>query len=166
MSSTESKAKRLKVLDTLEGYHSLIGKDLTGLTNALVRAADPYPFDTVLEACKRLAQVCKFPPTPADMTEWCEHFNAAMHPKVVELYNGLISMDFGHGSVDMKGLTKKEQDVIILNNGMIGGTMDRGHLVGGKNAALMDLETKRAALRALPAPESDKTVPMPKLQRI
>jgi hypothetical protein len=154
MSSTESKAKRLKVLDTLEGYHSLIGKDLTGLTNALVRAADPYPLDTVLEACKRLAQVCKFPPTPADMTEWCEHFNAAMHPKVVELYNGLISMDFGHGSVDMRGLTTPEQEMIRRNNGKI----------NGKNAALMDLETKRAALRALPAPESDKAVPMPKLR--
>lgn len=156
MSSTESKAKRLKVLDTLEGYHSLIGKDLTGLTNALVRAADPYPLDTVLEACKRMAQVCKFPPTPADMTEWCEHFNAAMHPKVVELYNGLISMDFGHGSVDMRGLTTPEQEMIRRNNGRI----------GGKNAALMDLETKRTALRALPAPESDKTVPMPRLQRM
>jgi hypothetical protein len=156
MSSTESKAKRLKVLDTLEGYHSLIGKDLTGLTNALVRAADPYPLDTVLEACKRLAQVCKFPPTPADMTEWCEHFNAAMHPKVVELYNGLISMDFGHGSVDLRGLTTAEQEMIRRNNGKI----------NGKNAALMDLETKRAALRALPAPESDKIVPMPRLQRI
>ncbi len=154
MSSAESKAKRLKVLDTLEGYHSLIGKDLTGLTNSLVRAADPYPLDVVLEACKRLAQVCKFPPTPADMTEWCEHFYAAMHPKVVPLYNGLISMDFGHGSVDMRGLTTAEQETIRRNNGKI----------GAKNAALLSLEDKRAALRGLAAP--DQPFQIPKLRKI
>lgn len=58
-------------------------------------------------------------------------------------YNGLIEMDWGHGRVDLRGLTNDEQDAIIRNHGMIG--------IGenAKDAALMSLEEKLAALRDL-----------------
>jgi hypothetical protein len=116
-----------------------------------------------------------FLPTAAELSANARAWDAAIAQVTADrelarlgtkIENGLLEMDFGHGMVDMRGLSTAEQDAIINNNGMIGGTMDRGHLVGAKNAALMDLETKRDALRALPAPESDKTVPMPKLQRM
>jgi len=135
--SKESQAKRAKILDVLEGYSSLMGRDLTGLTNSLARAAEPYPLDVVIDACRRLAQVCHYPPTPADMTEQCEHFNAAMHPVVVPLYTGIINMDFGHGSIDMRGLTRQEQDKVI----------DAGGIIDGVNLARLPLEQKRTLIR-------------------
>lgn len=150
---SDEKAKKIKILDMLSGYSNLIGKDLTGLTKALAREADPYPLDVVTAAAEHLPRVCKFPPTQADVFEACERFNAMLHPKVTELYNGLLEMDWGHGKVDMRGLTVSEQDIIIKNHGMI----------GGKNAAMMSLEQKREAIRN-PAITADKT--RPRIQRM
>lgn len=144
---SESKAKRAKVLDLLDGYSSLIGKELTGLTNALCVVADRYSGDVVMEACIRLALTCKFPPTPADMSEACEAFNDMLHPKIITLYNGMIDMDFGHGRIDMQGLTEPEQDQIIRQHGL---THDK------RNFALLSLAEKKAALHALPAPAPKK----------
>jgi hypothetical protein len=148
-----AKAKRVKILDMLDGYSNLIGKDLTGLTNALAREAEPYPLDVVIAATQALARTCSFPPTTADMHGACERYSAALHPKVTELYNGLLEMDWGHGKVDMRGLLVSEQDEIIKNHGMI----------GGKNAAMMSLEQKREAIRN-PAITAGKT--RPRIQRM
>lgn len=47
------------------------------------------------------------------------------------LYNGLTSMDWGGGSVDLRGLTTAEQDIVIAAKGI---TAD------GRNMALMSLD--------------------------
>jgi hypothetical protein len=152
--SSETKAKRAKILDMLDGYSNLIGKELTGLTNALCREAEPYPLDVVIAATQRLGRICKFPPTTAEVFEQCEIANAALHPKVVQLYNGMISMDFGHGRIDMTGLTEREQDAIIKNHGMI----------GKKNAALMSLEEKRDGLKQAQIEAQNKAAGLPSPQ--
>ncbi len=151
-----AKAKRIKILDMLDGYSSLIGKDLTGLTNALCREAEPYPLDVVVEATQTLARTCQYPPTPADMFGACERYSSMLHPKVVKLYNGMISMDFGHGRIDMRGLTTAEQDAII----------DAGGIIAGKNAALMSIEEKRAALKQIAAPETAKRIVKPTVRKM
>lgn len=148
-------AKQARILDLLDGYSPLIGKNLDGLTKALCTVADAYPGDVVQDACLRLAGICKFPPTPADMKEACDHFNAMLHPKVMYLHNGLIEMDFGHGRIDMRGLTEKEQDRVIALGGVI----------SGRNMALLSLDEKRAALNGLPAPDSPRIeAPSPRLR--
>jgi len=136
VTSIESKAKKAKVLDLLEGYSSLIGKDLSGLTRALCRVAEPYPLDVVIDATERLADTSRFPPTPAELAEACATFNDLLHPKVVQLYTGIIEMDFGHGRIDMRGLTRAEQDRII----------DSGGKIAGHNVALLSLEQKRSLI--------------------
>lgn len=133
------KAKRIKILDLLDGYSSLIGKDLSGLTNALCAVANKYPLDVVVEAAQRLSLTCQYPPTPKDVSDACELFQGILHPKVVQLHNGLIDMDFGHGRIDMRGLSTAEQDQIIKLGGR---TPD------GRNIALLSLEEKRASLQA------------------
>ncbi len=154
--SSETKAKRAKILDMLDGYSNLIGKELTGLTNALCREAEPYPLDVVIAATQRLGRICRFPPTTAEVFEQCEIANAALHPKVVTLYNGMIDMNFGHGRIDMRGLSTAEQDEIIRNHGMI----------GGKNAAFMSIEEKRAALNPKSIQADKAKVQIPTMRRI
>ena len=69
---------------------------------------------------------------------WRDIFDAARTPPA-PLHNGLVEMDFGHGAVDMRGLTNEQQDTIIAARGMVGGrnaaTLSRGELLealGGK----------------------------------
>lgn len=69
---------------------------------------------------------------------------------------GILTMDFGHGSVDMRGLTTDEQDVIIRSNGKL----------GGRNAAFMSLEEKLAALNQEALPSPGAQIPIPKLRRV
>jgi hypothetical protein len=144
---SETKAKRAKILDMLDGYSNLIGKELTGLTNALCREAEPFPLDVVIAATQRLGRTCKFPPTTAEVFEACEHFNTLKNPKVVTLYNGMIDMDFGHGRIDMRGLTTTEQDQIIKLGGK---TRD------GRNMALLSLDEKRDALKGIEPPKTKR----------
>lgn len=146
----------------IEGYPSLAGRATRGLIDAYVDASEHCDISALNQACKRFArgevpgQNTAYAPTAAEVASQAAMLDEHRKQTVVQLYNGLLDMDFGHGSVDMRGLTTPEQEMIRRNNGKI----------NGKNAALMSLDEKRTALRALPEPESDKTVPMPKLQRM
>jgi hypothetical protein len=178
--SMASDAKEVAILQMMNGFPSSSRIKDENVEAYLVAVEDVSP-DAVRRSCAQFLSgkvpdhSNAFMPTAAELSANARAWDAAIGQLTADrelarlgtkIENGLLEMDFGHGMVDMRGLSTAEQDVIINNNGMIGGAMDRGHLVGGKNAALMSLEEKRAALRALPAPESDKTVPMPKLQRM
>lgn len=64
-------------------------------------------------------------------------------------------MDWGRGRVDMRGLTTEEQDQII----------DAGGMIGKQNAATLNLEEKRAALKGIEL-ENKSEAPKPRLQRM
>lgn len=94
-----------------------------------------------------------FVPNGPQIAEQARLFHELYTREVVPLYSGIIEMDFGHGRVDMRGLTVEEQDEVIRRHGVI----------DGKNVALLSLEDKRAALKqqALAAP-----VATPRIKRI
>ena len=162
MNSRERQAREAVILKLIEGYPSLAGRATRGLIDAYVDASEHCDIGALNQACKRFArgevpgQNAAFPPTAAEVAAHAAMLDELRKQTVVRLYNGLLDMDFGHGRVDLRGLTTEEQDQIRRDGGMI----------GKKNAALMSLDEKRAALRALPAPEADKTVPVPKMRRM
>jgi hypothetical protein len=134
-------AKRVSIYNLLKGYWQLAEKLDRSLLSTYVEAVEDCSAEAVATACKRIASGqaglnTSFPPTPADVAERARMIDALRKPGP-ELLNGLIEMDWGHGRVDMRGLTTEEQDVLIRGHGM----------VGGKNAALLDLEGKRKALK-------------------
>jgi len=76
-------------------------------------------------------------PTPAEIAEWSRQAALAAHKRSVPLYSGIIETDFGHGMIDMRGLTVDEQDMVLRYKGIS---------PDGKNLALMSLDEKREAL--------------------
>jgi hypothetical protein len=76
-----------------------------------------------------------------------------------ELHNGLVECDWGHGRVDMRGLTNAEQDQIIAA---------KGRAPDGRSLAYMPLVEIRAALvqRDLAQVEGGKTFQAPRLGRM
>jgi hypothetical protein len=140
-------AKRAAIYDLLKGYWQLAEKLDRSLLNSYLNPVEDISVGAVLRTCQRIASGqaglnSSFPPTPADIAERARSYDEATADRVPQ-YNGLLDMDWGHGRVDLRGLTNDEQDAIIRNHGMIG--------IGenAKNAALMTLDEKIAALRDL-----------------
>ena len=150
-SKTAKAAKKAAIYTLLTGYWQMAERLSDELLNSYVAAVDECTPESVALICKRIAAGqaglnTSFPPTPADIAERAAMIDAAAKPRI-PLHNGLIEMDWGHGRVDLRGLTEAEQDKLIELRGM---TPD------GRNAALLTLEDKRAALRveALPAAQT------------
>lgn len=76
-----------------------------------------------------------------------------------ELHNGLIECDWGHGRIDMRGLTNAEQDQIIAA---------KGRAPDGRSLAYMPLVEIRAALMQtdLAQVEGGKSFALPRLGRM
>lgn len=147
--------RKVALYNLLKGYWQLAEKLDRGMLNTYAAAVEDVSPEAVALACKRIASGqaglnTSFPPTPADIGERARLLDAASKPEP-RLLNGLIDMDFGHGRVDMRGLTAPEQDAIIK----LGGRTE-----DGRNFALMNLADKRAVLagKSLPAPPN-ATVP-------
>jgi hypothetical protein len=152
--SKDKAAKKAAIYSLLIGYWQMAERLSDELLSGYVNAVEECSADAVARVCKRIASGqaglnSSFPPTPADIAERAAAIDEAVSERV-PLHNGLIEMDWGHGRVDLRGLTTEEQDVLIRGHGM----------VGGKNAALLDLDEKRASIAAakqvapLAAPES------------
>lgn len=147
-------AKRAAIYDLLKGYWQLAERLDRSLLNSYVNAVAECSVEAVALVCQRINSGqaglnSSYPPTPADIAERAALLDVGAKP-APGLYNGLIEMDFGHGRVDMRGLTDWEQERIIKGHGMI----------GGKNAALMNLDEKIAAIEAtkrLAAPVKEST---------
>lgn len=107
---------------------------------AYLRAVEPYDLQHVAQASREFAEGMipreRFGfPDAAEFSTRVRLLAARAAPKPV-LHNGLLAMDFDHGTVDMRGLTEAEQDIIIKANGMI----------DGRNAALLPRAELHAAL--------------------
>jgi hypothetical protein len=141
--SEENKAaKAAAIYELLSGYWQLAEKLNDALLATYERAVEECDVESVALVCSRIASGqaglnTSFPPTPADIAERARLLDEGRKPSP-ELYNGLIEMDWGHGRVDMRGLTTEEQDVVIRAHGKL----------GELNLALVSLDGKRAAIRS------------------
>lgn len=158
-SEEEVTAKAAAIYDLLVGYHQLTEKLTDAFLDGFVRVVDDCSPEAVRKACLRIASGrapgvnSNFPPTPADVAISARLYQD-MAAERVPLYSGILEMDWGHGRVDMRGLTVDEQDRIIEGHGTI----------NGRNAAMMSLEEKREAIKQ-PVIEGDKRA-RPRLQRM
>jgi hypothetical protein len=133
----------------LQGYWQLADKLTDGLLLGYLRPVEDHSVEAVKLVCQRIEAGqaglnTSFPPTPADIAERVAAFEDAVKERP-PLYNGLLSADFGHGLVDLRGLTNEEQDRISGLHGI---------LPDGRNIAFLSLEEKRAVL----TPESLKAL--------
>jgi len=92
-------------------------------------------------------------PTPAELAEWARIEALDAKRRNTPLYSGILEADFGHGRIDMRGLTVEEQDLVLRHKGM---TPD------GHNLAMLSLEAKKRAL----AGEKPVLTVVPKVKRI
>jgi hypothetical protein len=152
--SKDKAAKKAAIYSVLAGYWQLADKLTDALLGSYLGPVEDVSVEAVVRTCQRIAGGAaglntSFPPSPADIAGRARSYDEATADRV-PLYNGLVEMDWGHGRVDLRGLTNDQQDAIIRNHGMIG--------IGenAKNAALMTLDEKIAALRDL------KQLPPPK----
>lgn len=161
-SEEDRAAKSAAIYGLLAPYHQLTEKLTRAFLGAFVDAVDDCRVEAVAQACKRIAQGrapgvnSNFPPTPADVAISARLFEelAAARENEIPLYTGIINADFGHGLVDMRGLTEAEQDKIYRLHGMS---------PDGRNLAFMPLEAKREALKA---PAISGSAPRPQLQKM
>lgn len=178
MTATDDKAKKAAILSLMHGFPSSQGQITEHTLGAYMLAVADTSADAVKRSCGQFlagkvdGHNNSFLPTAAELSANARAWDSAIAQVTadqelaklgVPIDNGLLQMDFGHGNVDLRGLTVAEQDTIIRNNGKIGGTMVNGKLIGAQNAALLTLDQKRAALKGLPKPEA---VPIPKLRKV
>lgn len=158
--SMESDAKEAAILRMLEIYPQYRATD--EFIDALVAIADGHSLQAVRLACDRFrtGQVPghnnAYVLNGAQFAEQCALFDRAYSDVKVKLFNGLLESDWGHGRVDLRGLTAKQQDRIIDWHDI---TPD------GRNMALMTLEEKVEAVEA-PQLEGPKSTLRPRLQRM
>jgi hypothetical protein len=156
----EAEAKEAAILGLLAGYPSFKATD--EFINALLAAVEPYSATAVADACKRFADDGvpdhdkRFVINAAELAGQARLFDGIYNTVRVPLYSGILEMDFGHGRVDMRGLTVDEQDEIMRRHGIA---------ADGRNMALLSLDEKREALQQK-AVESRKVAGVPlKLKR-
>lgn len=160
MDARERQAREAVILKLIEGFPSLSGRATRGLIDAYVDASEHCHVSALNQACKRFArgevpgQNPSYPPTAAEVAAQAAMLDEHRKRTIVPLHTGVLNIDFGHGRIDMRGLTEPEQDRIIELGGK---TPD------GRNFALLSLADKRAALdqKALP-----NRVPVPRLRKV
>lgn len=109
-----------------------------GFIDALVSAAEPHNLRAVVEACARFSrgQVTGHNNAwPPSAPEFAQHvaFLDGIYKTTDDsrpLLNGLVEIDFGHGRINMRGLSAEEQEQIIRHKGIA---------PDGRNMALMTI---------------------------
>lgn len=161
----ERLAREAIIQKLIAGYPSWAHSATQGHIDAFVDASAAFSLESLRKAQERFHSADGVPgkdahswPTAREFATQAKLFE--LHARrqgnsLVLLHNGLLEMDFGHGRVDLRGLTTDEQDRIIKLNGLA---------PDGRNLALMDLNEKRASLKALPAPDSPRLPVTPRLR--
>ncbi len=133
-------------------------RDLAGLSvDAVGRSVQQF-------RSGRVERNNSFPPPSPELASNAREWQRALNLRAgkddgPKLHNGLLNVDFGRGSIDMRGLTNDEQDKIMS----LGGVAPNGESFAG-----MPLEHIKAALNQgdLAAVEGGKSFAMPKLGRM
>ena len=122
-------AKESMVLRLFQRFPSLASKDqssinmlVSGYTDGLAE----YSVEAVTRACRDFAQGAvegyniEYPPTGPQMAARARLWHQALRPKEdsPRLYNGLLSVDFGDGRIDLRGMTAEQQDAVLRNKGI------------------------------------------------
>lgn len=103
-----------------------------------------------------------FPPNSAEVAEnarlW-QHALDGLKVEPVTLHNGLLNVDYGRGSIDMRGLTNAEQDAVMALSGLA---------PDGQSMAGMSLEGIKQAITQNDrmAVDGTKSFSMPRLGRM
>ncbi len=133
--SSEHRAKKIKIMDMLEGYPSLSGANIDGLIEAIAKACADYSLDAVTAACDRFARGeidgrnHAFPPSAEEVAIQARLMHGLLNRVTVR--DGLISyrlgeppppgtepagikfITIGGRSVDVSRWTVDEQDEAI-----------------------------------------------------
>lgn len=161
----ETLAKETVLLSLYKLYRYLDGKTekaLRELTREYLPPLDRFTSKATRQAYEAIRdgdvpEAVEWLPSVPRWVGLVKTFDRAQRGPLVLLHNGLIDMDFGHGRIDMRGLTEKEQDRVIALGGVI----------SGRNMALLSLDEKRASLNGLPAPDSPRIeAPSPRLRKM
>lgn len=113
--------------------------------DAYCSAVTDVPFEAVKRSTEqfgtgRVERNNSFPPSAAEFAENAREWQMAIAKRAShsgpEMHNGLIECDWGHGRVDLRGLTNAEQDRIIDGKGF----------VNGKNLAYLSLPEIRETI--------------------
>lgn len=95
----------------------------------------------------------------ANARDWQRAIDSRNSQGGITLHTGILNMDFGAGSIDMRGLTEAEQDAVIAA---------KGRAPDGRSFAYLPLAEIKAALQQgdLAAVEGGKTFSAPRLGRM
>lgn len=150
-------AKEALIYGVLQGYWQIAEKLTEEFLATYVNACEDCSVESLRIVCNRIASGraglnSSFPPTPADIAGRAAMLDDTRKPSI-PLHSGILQMDWGHGTVDMRGLTVEEQDEVIRLH---------GRAPDGRNLALMTLDEKRAALKQ----EKIEATVKPRLQRM
>ena len=159
-------AKELMILDLFDGW--LNARPSADNVRAYLAELEPFDLDAVRRSVKQFrsgrveGHNMDFPPSAPQLTanvrEWQKALDAR-NDTGPEMHNGLIECDWGHGRVDLRGLTTAEQDQIIAA---------KGRAPDGRSLAYMPLADIRAALAQtdLAQVEGGKSFKVPALGRM
>lgn len=91
-------------------------------------------------ASGRVERNNSFPPNSGEVAANAREWQRAIEKRAgqdgPEMHNGLIECDWGHGRVDLRGLTNAEQDLVMAGKGF----------VNGKNLAYLPLQEIRSVI--------------------
>lgn len=166
MTSPDELAKEAKILDLFDGYPSASPSRET--LHAYLEAVNGMSLEAVARSVKQFTSGLverpnrDFAPSAESFSANVREWQRAIDHRAgdgLELHNGLINVDFGHGQIDMRGLTESEQDQILAA---------KGYGPDGKSLAYRSLPEIRAALTQtdLAQVEGGRTFKVPAMGRM
>ena len=162
MTSDDALAKEALILDLFDRWPNFAPSadtirayvaDLDGMSvEAVRRSVDQFRSGLV---DRNNAFVPASPEVVANVREWQRAIDSRDDPGPT-LHNGLLNVDFGRGSIDMRGLTAEEQDKVMDMKGVAS---------NGRSMAGMSLAQIREEVAQVPV-IGPRKVAVPLLQRM
>jgi hypothetical protein len=166
MTSQDELAKEAKILDLFDSYPS--ASPTAETVRAYVQAVAGLSAEAVARSVTQFTSGLverpnrDFAPSAeafaANVRDWQRAIDSRDGGGVT-LHTGILNMDFGAGSIDMRGLTEAEQDAVIAA---------KGRAPDGRSLAYMPLAEIKAALGQadLAQVEGGRSFQAPKLGRM
>lgn len=159
----EREAKEALILRLFRSYPGAASSVSRGTVDAYLRAVDGFSLESVSASVEQFTSGKverhnrSFVPSADELAEnvgrW--HFAfVARDAKPAPMHTGLVSCDWGNGSVNMRGLTEAEQDLIMKN---------KGYSPDGKSLAFLGAEQIREILSS-PALPGTRKVAIPAMK--
>lgn len=157
-------AREAVILGLFDGFPSSQTNITEGNLGAYVEATASVSLEALQRSMQqfvsgKVERNNAFVPSAPEFAENARAWEGALAKRAsqsVELHTGLLNMDWGRGSIDMRGLTEAEQDAVIATKGV---TAD------GRSMSGLPIEAIREALGGVQI-EQSKRVVAPKLSRM